>query len=180
MSDQQSFINLFKKRLNEEFLSIEKNANLSADEKANKVIWTTSALCAGIAIQPIPFADMPILTSLQIYMGYKLGKIRGYDVSEQGMWEILKHIGGVVGIGFAAQQTVIGLYKLGLPFLGGLMTIPLVGGLTYGIGKAMDLYVNMRAQGKTPTDEDIKKAFQLGKELGKSVKPMKIERKDDP
>jgi uncharacterized protein (DUF697 family) len=179
MSTEISFMDRFKKQLQDEFLSIEENRALTTDEKANKIIWTTSALCAGIAIQPIPFADMPILTGLQVYMGYKLGKVRGYDISESGMWDIVKHIGGVIGLGFAAQQTAIGLYKIGLPGLGGFMSVPLVGGLTYGIGKALDLYVTMRAEGKTPTDEDIKKAFKMGKAEGKKVKPMDVDKKDE-
>jgi uncharacterized protein (DUF697 family) len=175
MADANSFLQRFKKQLENEFLQIEKNERLTADQKAEKIIWTTAGLCAAIAVQPIPFADMPVLTGIQAFMGYKLGKIRGYDVSEKGVWEVLKHIGGVVGLGFAAQQTAIGLYKLGLPGLGGLMSVPLVGGLTFGIGKAMDLYLQARAQGRVPTDEEIKKAFQMGKKQGKTIKPRKLD-----
>ena len=51
------------------------------------------------------------------------------------MSEIYKEIIGVLGLSFLAQQTAIGLYKLGLPFIGGFMTIPLVFVLTYSIGK---------------------------------------------
>ena len=58
--EQQNFFSRFKKRLNDEFIAIEKSTNLTPDEKVNRIIGTTSALCAGIAIQPIPFADMPI------------------------------------------------------------------------------------------------------------------------
>lgn len=50
----------------------------------------------------IPFADMPVLTSIQIFMGYKIAQVRGIRMSEEGVWEILKAIGGAVGLGFAA------------------------------------------------------------------------------
>lgn len=166
-----SFLETLKKRLQEEFLQIEKNPHYSPDQKVDRIIFTTASICAFVAIQPIPFADMPVLTSIQIFMGYKIAQVRGVRLSEEGAWEILKAIGGAVGLGFAAQQTAIGLYKLGLPGLGGFMIIPLVMGLTYGIGKAMDVYLKMKAQGKTPTIEEIKRAFESGKLEGKKTKP---------
>ncbi|MEW6423339.1 MAG: hypothetical protein AB1523_01130 [Bacillota bacterium] len=43
-----------------------------------------------------------MLTSIQIFMGYKIAQVRGIRMSEEGVWEILKAIGGAVGLGFAA------------------------------------------------------------------------------
>ncbi|MDR9756702.1 MAG: DUF697 domain-containing protein [Thermacetogeniaceae bacterium] len=164
-----------KRQIENEILQIERRQDLSADEKVNKIIYTTAAICAGVAIQPIPFADMPILTAIQAFMGHKIGKVRGVNIAEEGVWEVIKAIGGVVGLGFAAQQTAIGLYKLGLPFLGGLMTVPLVGGLTVAIGRAMDVYFVMKAQGREPSPEAIKRAFNQGKQEGKKIKPRQTE-----
>ena len=98
-------------------------------------------------------------------------RLEGVNVAEEGAWEVLKAVGGVIGLGFAAQQIAIGLYKLGLPGLGGFMSIPLVAGLTFGIGKAMDVYFIMQAQGRTPTPEEIKRTFNQGKKEGKKIKP---------
>jgi uncharacterized protein (DUF697 family) len=171
MSTQQSStFNKFKDQLSREFFEIEKNESLTADQKVSKIITATAILCAGVAIQPIPFADMLILTPIQGFMGHKIAQIRGIQLKEEGVWEVLKYIGGVVGLGFAAQQTAIGLFKIGLPGLGGLVTIPLVAGLTMGIGKALDLYFRMKAEGRTPSDADILNAFKMGKKEGKKIK----------
>lgn len=159
-----------KKRLEAEFFSIERNPHLTEDQKVNQMIFTTAVLCAAVAIQPIPFADIFILTPIQGYMGHKIAQIRGFEMKEEGVWEVIKYIASVVGLGFAAQQTAIGLFKLGLPGIGGLITIPLVGGLTMGIGKALDLYFRMKVQGRTPSEDAIRKAFQQGKKEGKSIK----------
>lgn len=160
----------FKAQLAKEFFDIENNDSLTDDQKVTKVITATAILCAGVAIQPIPFADALILTPIQGYMGHKIAQVRGIELKEEGMLEVLKYIGGIVGLGFAAQQTAIGLFKIGLPGLGGFITIPLVAGLTIGIGKAIDVYFSYKAEGKTPSEEAILAAFKSGKKEGKSIK----------
>ena len=93
-------------------------------------------------------------------MGTLIAEARGYKFS---MSEIYKEILGVLGLSFLAQQTAIGLYKLGLPFIGGFMTIPLVFILTYAIGKVMDFYFVSKTRGKTLTKDDLKNYFQTSK-----------------
>ena len=53
-------------------------------------------------------------------MGTLIAEARGYKFS---MSEVYKEIIGVLGLSFLAQQTAIGLYKLGLPFIGGFYGI---------------------------------------------------------
>jgi len=111
--------------------------NIPPDKKVEKLLISFSSVCAAIAVQPIPFADIIILTPIQLYMGTLIAESRGYKFS---MSEVYKEIIGVLGLSFLAQQTAIGLYKLGLPFISGFMTIPLVFALTYSMGKVMDFY----------------------------------------
>lgn len=173
---EESLFKKYKNQLAREFFEIENNSRLSEDQKVNQMITTTSVLCAGVAIQPIPFADIFILTPIQAFMGHKIARIRGVDLKEDGVMEVVKYIGGIVGLGFAAQQTAIGLYKIGLPGLGGFMSIPLVGGLTFGMGKAMDLYFREKSKGRTPSKDDILKAFKSGKSEGKKIKKKDLEK----
>jgi uncharacterized protein (DUF697 family) len=73
-----------------------------------------------------------------------------------------------------AQQLAIGAYKIGLPFLGGFTTIPLVYGLTYAIGNVLNLMFEARAKGKELSDEEKKRLFREmlkeGKKKGKEEK----------
>ena len=39
------------------------------DQKISQTILFFSAICAAVAVQPIPFADIFVLTPLQAYMG---------------------------------------------------------------------------------------------------------------
>jgi len=138
--------------------------NISTEKKVDKLLIFFSSVCAATAVQPIPFADIFILTPIQLYMGTLIAEARGYKFS---MSKIYKEIIGVLGLSFLAQQTAIGLYKLGLPFVGGFMTIPLVFILTYTIGKVMDFYFVSKTQGKTLTKDDLKNFFKQAKKDAK-------------
>lgn len=155
--------------LDREYLSIESNPTYTADEKVQHLIYVTAGICGVVAMQPLPFADIVALTPMQCYMATKIGRIRGFEISEQNALPLLKGVAGTVGRGFIAQQTVIGLYKIGVPFLGGLMTFPLVSGLTCGIGRAMDLYFRMKARGLSASSAELKRAYNAGKSEGRNI-----------
>ena len=138
--------------------------NISPDEKVNKLLLRFAGLCGAIAVQPIPFADIFILTPIQLYMGTLIAEARGHKFS---MSQIYKEILGLIGLAYLAQQTAIGLYKTILPFLGAITTIPLVFVLTYAIGKVMDYYFVTKTQGKKLSKDDLIKAF---KEASKDAK----------
>jgi len=149
--------------------------NISPEKKVDKLLIFFSSVCAATAVQPIPFADIFILTPIQLYMGTLIAHARGYKFS---MSEIYKEILGLLGLSFLAQQTAIGLYKLGLPFIGGFMTIPLVFILTYSIGKVMDFYFVSKTRGKTLTKDDLKNFFkQARKDAKKNFSKDEIKKK---
>ena len=43
--------------------------NISPEKKVDKLLIFFSSVCAATAVQPIPFADIFILTPMQLYMG---------------------------------------------------------------------------------------------------------------
>ncbi|SMF72072.1 YcjF family protein [Candidatus Pelagibacter sp. HIMB1321] len=131
--------------------------NISPDKKVDKLLVRFAGICGAIAAQPIPFADIFILTPIQLYMGTLIAEARGYKFS---ISEIYKEILGLIGLAYLAQQTAIGLYKTILPFLGAITTIPLVFILTYAIGKVMDYYFVSKTEGKKVTKDDLIKVFK--------------------
>ncbi len=149
--------------------------DIPPDEKVRKLLLRFSGLCGAIAVQPIPFADIFVLTPIQLYMGTLIAEARGYKFS---MSQIFKEILGLIGLAYLAQQTAIGLYKTVLPFLGALTTIPLVFVLTYAIGSVMDYYFVSKTQGKRVTKEDLVKAFkQARKDAKKNFSKDEIKRR---
>jgi len=166
MGEADGFIAAAKAKLEREVLGIEKRDDLTDDQKVDQIIIVFSSVCAGVAIQPIPFADVFLLTPIQAYMGTRISAIRGMPLSEKEVGEVLKEIAGVVGLGLLAQQLAIGAYKTVLPFLAGFTTIPLVFGLSYGIGKVMDVYFVNRAKGKRLSPDEIKRAWAQARAEG--------------
>ena len=171
---QDSFLSEFKKKFENNISKIENRTDLTDDEKVVKIIKIFSAGCAGLATQPLPGMDIFYLTGIQAYMGTRLGAIRGMSISESKASVIIKELVGVVGLGMLGQNFVLTAYKIGVPGLGGFMTIPLVYGATYAIGRTMDLYFVQKKKNGTVNKDELKKMWQKmkkeGKDLGKKQK----------
>ncbi|WP_417214267.1 YcjF family protein [Bizionia sp.] len=156
-----------KEKLKKEVSDIENRTDLTDQQKVDQIVKVFSTFCAAIAVQPIPFADIFVLTPIQGYMGKKIADIRGFPLSEAKATEIFKELAGLVGLGFLAQQLAIGAYKTVLPFLGALTTIPLVFGLTFGMGRVMDYYFVKKSKGEKIDKEALQKIFKQARQEGK-------------
>ena len=157
-----------RERLEREVLEIEHRTDLTDQQKVDKIIVIFSVGCGAIAVQPIPFADIFILTPLQAYMGQRLAAIRGLKLSEQQSTDLIKQLRGVVGMGLVAQQLGIAAAKILFPIFGGVATVPVVFGLTYAIGTVMDKYIVAKVAGRTLTADEIKKAWKDAKKSGEA------------
>ena len=167
-SMSNSLLSRARARLEREVLEIERRTDLTEQQKVDKIIVIFSVVCCGIAVQPIPFADIFILTPLQAYMGQRLAAIRGLKLSEQQSTELIKQLMGVVGMGLVAQQLGIAAAKILFPIFGGVATVPVVFGLTYAIGTVMDKYIVAKVAGRTLTADEIKKAWKEAKKSGEA------------
>ena len=56
-----------RKKLKENITEIEDRTDLSDDEKVLRIVKIFAAGCAGLAVQPIPFADFFVLIPIQSY-----------------------------------------------------------------------------------------------------------------
>lgn len=153
-------------RLKREIFEIERRSDMTTEEKVSRITHITCAACAGVAVQPIPFADIFILTPIQAYMGSRIAAIRGVPVSESEASDVIKEILGVIGMGFAAQQIALGIWKTLIPGAGGFMTIPIVYGLSYAIMRVMDAYFAAKAAKRKLTPEEIKSIWKNAKAEG--------------
>lgn len=162
-------IDKVKEKIKTEVSEIEKRTDLSKDEKVEKICTVFGTFCGAVAVQPIPFADFFVLTPIQAYMGKKIANIHGYDISEQGATQIFKEIAGLVGMGLLSQQLAIGAYKTFIPFLGAITTIPLVFGLTYGMGKVMNAYFKAKIRGEKISKKNINDIFKNAKTEGQKM-----------
>lgn len=164
----EDLVSKARDRLQREVMDIERRDDLTDDQKVAQIIVIFSTVCAGLAVQPIPFADIFILTPLQAFMGTRISAIRGMPLSEKQSSDLIKELMGVVGMGMLAQQVGIAAAKIFFPIFGGIATIPVVFGLTFAIGKVMDLYFVNKAAGRTVSASELKKEWKRQKAAGKA------------
>ena len=140
----------------DDVLALENDASISDNEKVARIRNTACVTCAMVAVQPIPFADIFILTPIQGFFASRIAAIRGVPLSEQDAQEWAKRVVGLMGLGFLAQQIAIGIWKTVTFGAGGLLTIPLVYALTYGVMQTADAYFQNQARGVKLSDEQIR------------------------
>ena len=142
---------------------------LAEATRVERVIFLTAAVCAGLAIQPLPVVDVLIHTPVQVFMAAKIGEIKGFPVGKKQAEDILKELGGMVGLGLLAQHGVASLYKLGLPTVGGLMAGPLMFASTYAIGRIAEYYFDQKRAGRPILVEEVRKTWSLALSEGRRL-----------
>lgn len=145
------------------------NINEKEESSVKGTIIKYSAICAAIAIQPIPFADIFILTPIQAIMGIEIAKKYGIRVEKKQSSELIRQIIGIIGMGLIAQQLGIAAAKTFWPIVGSVATIPVVFGLTYGIGSVINEYYKSQTNNDRLTDEQIKDIYKASRNEGQNI-----------
>ena len=143
----------------------------SQDENVDEVIKSAALLAGAIAVEPIPFADILLITPVQAKMVLHIGKIYGFDISTERSLEIARELGVTVAYGMAARQVMRGLAKLALPVIGGLITAPAVYGWTFALGRVAQNYFERRRLGLPDSERQRAVVVQEAKQQSRRVLP---------
>ncbi len=106
---------------------------------AQMLIKSTTAICAAIGAQPIPLADMPVLTTLQVLMVSGIMYISGRERSVRAATEFMAALGANVGVGMLLREGTRAMLKF-FPGWGNLVCGMVAGAGTYAIGRAATAY----------------------------------------
>ena len=117
-------------------ISRDRNAQLHV---AQMLIKSTTAICAAIGTQPIPFADMPVLTALQVLMVSGIMYISGRERSLRAATEFIAALGANVGVGMLLREGTRATLKF-FPGWGNVVCGMVAGAGTYAIGRAATVY----------------------------------------
>lgn len=145
--------------------------NLSREQNAEEVIKSAALLSGAVSIEPLPFADMLILTPLQAKMVLHIGKIYGFDITPERSAEIVRELGVTVAYGMAARQFMRGVAKIALPVVGGVVTAPLVYGWTFALGRMAQTYFERKIQGLPFQKEEKVQVVQEAKQQSRRMLP---------
>ncbi|MBV8970152.1 MAG: hypothetical protein JO331_13985 [Verrucomicrobia bacterium] len=105
----------------------------------NKLIRAMTAVCAAVGTQPIPLADFPVLTALQLTMVAGIMHISGRELSLRAAAEFLGALGANIGVGMAFREGARAAVKL-CPGWGNAISGGIAAAGTYGIGRAASAY----------------------------------------
>jgi uncharacterized protein (DUF697 family) len=141
-ADAQSFMSLLARQLpNEarvEMVRIARDRPAQI-EIAQSLVKSTTAICAAIGAQPIPLADLPILTALQLVMVSGIMYIGGRERSLRAATEFIGALGVNVGAGMILREGTRALLKF-FPGWGNVVCGMVAGAGTYAIGRAAIVY----------------------------------------
>lgn len=108
-------------------------------EIAQTLVKSTTAICAAIGAQPIPLADLPILTALQLLMVSGVMYISGRERSLRAATEFVGALGVNVGAGMILREGTRALLKF-FPGWGNVVCGAVAGAGTYAMGRASIVY----------------------------------------
>jgi uncharacterized protein (DUF697 family) len=103
------------------------------------LVKSTSAICTAIGAQPIPLADLPILTTLQLVMVSGIMYLSGRERSLRAATEFMGAIGANVSAGMLLREGARALLKF-LPGWGNVICGMVAGAGTYAIGRAATVF----------------------------------------
>ena len=142
------------------------NARRAQAHIAGSLLKSFSAVCGVIGVQPIPLADMPILTTLQTLMVGMIIHTTGRPFSARLVAEFLGALGFNIGAGLALREGARAVVRI-VPIWGNAVSGFIAGAGTYAIGKAAIAYFIE----ETPINETRRIFRSLLPRLGKKKSP---------
>ncbi len=108
-------------------------------ESAMVMIRSISGICAAVGAQPIPLADLPILTSLQAAMVAGVMHISGREMNMKLAGQWVTALGANIGIALALREGARAVLKF-VPVWGDLLSGGIAAAGTFAIGRAAVAY----------------------------------------
>ncbi|MEY2978033.1 MAG: YcjF family protein [Prochlorotrichaceae cyanobacterium] len=124
-------------------------------EVARRYVLAFSIMAATTAAVPLPFATMPVLTTLQISMVSVLGNLYGQSLTPAQAAGLISTIAG----GFLAQAVGRELVKV-IPGVGSVISASWAASYTWALGETACVYFGDLLGGKQPDVERIQTLMQ--------------------
>ena len=124
-------------------LAFEGKMEFAVQMVAERLVHACAALAGTIGANPLPVADITVLTSLQVIMVTAVAYLGGRDLDEKGVREFITGLGFQIPAALALRE----LARVLAPFFGGVISGAIATGGTYAIGiSAIAYYVDGKPQ----------------------------------
>ncbi|KYC41140.1 hypothetical protein WA1_22900 [Scytonema hofmannii PCC 7110] len=124
-------------------------------DTGRRYILVFSVMTAAIAVVPLPFATLPVLTALQVSMVGLLGKLYGQTLSPSQAGGIVSTIAS----GFLARAIGRELIKF-IPGFGSVIAASWAAAYTWALGEGACVYFGDLMGGKKPDPQKIQSVMQ--------------------
>jgi uncharacterized protein (DUF697 family) len=121
-----------------EIIRISRNRE-AQHEVAQVLVKSTTGICAAVGTQPIPLADLPILTTLQLMMVAGIMYVSGRERSLRAAGEFIGALGANVGAAMLLREGTRAVLKF-FPGWGNVLCGLVAGSGTYAIGRAASVF----------------------------------------
>jgi uncharacterized protein (DUF697 family) len=115
------------------------NARRAQSLIASSLLTSFSAVCGIVGLQPIPLADLPVLSTLQGFMVALIIHTSGRPLRLRLALEFIGSLGLSVGAGFLFRETTRAIVRV-IPFWGEAVSGFIAGAGTYALGRAAIAY----------------------------------------
>lgn len=123
-------------------------------EIARSLLKSFTAVCGVVGMQPIPLADLPVLTTLQSLMVGLIAYVSGRRLGPRAVAEFSGAVGISFGLGIVFREGARAVIKV-VPGFGNAISGMVAGAGTYAIGRAAIAYFIERVPAR-----ETKKLFQ--------------------
>ncbi|TXD39479.1 hypothetical protein FRC98_03525 [Lujinxingia vulgaris] len=106
---------------------------------ADRLTTVVSGITAGVALTPLPLADIGPITSLQVSLVVGIGYVAGRRMELRTAGEFLGALGANVGAAMALREVARGLVKV-MPGFGSVVSAAVAFAGTRGVGRASAAY----------------------------------------
>jgi uncharacterized protein (DUF697 family) len=124
-------------------------------EAGRRYILPFAVMAGTLAAVPLPFATMPVLTTLQTTMVGLLGRLYGQTITPAQAGGVVSAIAG----GFLAQAIGQQLVKF-IPVLGSVVAASWATAYTWALGEAACVYFGDLMGGRKPDPQQIKQVMK--------------------
>lgn len=147
-------------------------------QEVDRAISDASVVAGVIAcLQPIPAADLFVLSPLYVKLTLHIGRIKGFEVTQERARELVREVLGVIWLGLTGQA-LIGVLAKAIPPARALLTYPLNYAATWAIGQVVAYYFDCLRLGQAPSKTRMRALFkeqlQVGRQRGQASEPAGI------
>lgn len=160
-------------------LSFDVNPALNEQENVHRIIQQTATVCAVVAcVNPVPLTDFLLLTPLHAKMTFHIGKVKGFELTQERALDILREVLSTIGLSMTA--TWLASFIKPIPVVSFLIYAPIIYGATYGIGHVVEAYFHGLKTGKIPSAEELRAVYaeklSKGKVEGASLRKEQLDK----